>query len=128
MNLVARAGLVALAAVGPPGCGDDDEGRSGDGAAAAADADVTVVAGDSLDFDRDSYATSAGEIAIAYRNGGASFHTLVVEDREDDLLLEVTGRDDVDSGTIALDAGEYVVYCDVPGHRNGGMEATFTVE
>jgi uncharacterized cupredoxin-like copper-binding protein len=35
---------------------------------------------------------------------------------------------DDDEGEIDLAAGEYVFYCDVPGHRDAGMEGTLTVE
>lgn len=115
-------------------CGGDDD-EAGDGAgdeagdgAAPTDAEVTVVADDALDFDEDEYTAPAGKITFTYDNGGSILHTLVVEGREDDLRLEVRSGGDVDTGSIELEAGEYVVYCDVTGHRSGGMEATLTVE
>ena len=30
--------------------------------------------------------------------------------------------------SVALDAGAYEFYCAIPGHREGGMEGTLTVE
>ena len=40
--------------------------------------------------------------------------------------LVIAKKGDVDSGTVALEKGEYTLICDVPGHSN--MGATLTVE
>jgi cytochrome c oxidase subunit 2 len=121
--LGAANALVAL--VPMVGCGDDDsDGLSGGD---PADADVTVVALDTLDFDQDDYTVPAGEVTFAYEHGGTITHTLVIEGvDDDDFKLKVDSSGDVDTGTVELEAGEYRIYCDVPGHEE--MEATLTVE
>ena len=45
----------------------------------------------------------------------------------DGFRLEVGGADE-DSGAVDLPAGDYVIYCDVPGHRDAGMEAELQAE
>ncbi len=106
-------------------CGGDD----GTGAAqpTSGDADMLVVTGfDSLDFDADVYTASAGTIEFEYRLVGVIEHSLVVEGREADMRL-VASSGGTDSGSIDLDAGEYVLYCDIAGHREAGMVAALTV-
>ncbi|MDP6867002.1 MAG: hypothetical protein QF844_00735, partial [Acidimicrobiales bacterium] len=68
-----------------------------------------------------------GDIVINYVLSGFQEHTLVVEGHEDELVLRVENGG-TDSGTITLEAGRYILYCDIPGHREGGMEARLLVE
>jgi uncharacterized cupredoxin-like copper-binding protein len=42
------------------------------------------------------------------------------------LELAVNKRGDIDTGTINLPAGNYSVFCTVPGHQN--MKADLTVK
>lgn len=123
-------------------CSDDGEPASGatdtseSTAPPAADpdflaADVQVRAED-ITFPQRAYDAAPGEIAIGYVNEGAIYHTLALEDGGGDGVegwsrLEVRKRGDVAVGTITLESGEYVLYCDVPGHRGNGMEAALTV-
>ena len=88
---------------------------------------LRVVADDTMDFDADAYSAAAGEIAIEYVLSGFQEHTLVVEGYEDELVLSVENGGS-DSGTITLEAGRYILYCDIPGHREGGMEARLLVQ
>ncbi|MBV14487.1 MAG: hypothetical protein CL505_05385 [Actinobacteria bacterium] len=93
---------------------------------APVDGMLRVVALDTLDFGSDQYGAEAGEITIQYVLDGMQGHSLVVEDHEDRLRLEVSGGSTA-VGTIDLDAGRYILYCDIPGHREGGMEARLLV-
>ena len=88
---------------------------------------LRVVADDTMDFDADAYRAAAGEIAIEYVLSGFQEHTLVVEGYEDELVLSVENGGS-DSGTITLEAGRYILYCDIPAHREGGMEARLLVQ
>lgn len=101
-------------------CGsDDDEG----GAADTGDSDITTIevrSSDALKFDPDAVTAPAGEVRIVHENGGSTTHSFVIEDTDFKLV-------DDDEGEIELAEGEYVFYCDIPGHRSAGMEGTLTV-
>jgi plastocyanin len=124
-------GALVITAAMLAACGgdDDDGGGSGDGLSTGSGDDgggpVTVVAQDSLSFDRDDYPASAGEVTIDYENGGNLTHTLLI-DGVDDFKLSVSANGDTDEGTAELEPGDYRIFCDIPGHES--MEATLTVE
>jgi cytochrome c oxidase subunit 2 len=123
-------GALVLTAAVLPACGSDDDGAAGDGLSTGSGdggggAPVTVVAQDSLSFDRDDYTASAGEVTIDYENAGNLTHTLLI-DGVDDFKLTVSANGDTDEGTAELEPGDHRIYCDIPGHES--MEATLTVE
>jgi uncharacterized cupredoxin-like copper-binding protein len=88
-----------------------------------------TVTGTDNKFDAKDFSAKAGEVAIAYYNKGNVNHSLVVKasdgTRMGDRLLLTPGK----SGglTVALTAGTYELYCDVPGHKESGMDAKLTV-
>jgi plastocyanin len=104
-------------------CGSDDGGAGG-----PVNADVEAEGRDDLSFDKDSYTARAGDVAFALVNAGSTQHSLLVEGYEDDMRLVVDTRGDSDTGSLQLEQGDYVVYCDIAGHRAGGMEADLTIE
>jgi plastocyanin len=115
--------VAAIAALPLAACGgDDDEG--GDGGGEPTGDGIVVNALDSLAFDPETLEAPAGAIEFILVNDGSLPHTFVIEDHESDLKLSVGSTDE---GTITLEEGEYVFYCDVAGHRGGGMEGTLTV-
>ena len=67
-----------------------------------------------------SATAKAGEVTIEHDNDGATTHTFVIDEHDFKLV-------DDDATDIELAAGDYVFYCDVPGHREAGMEGTLTV-
>ena len=113
--------LITLAA-----CGGDSSSVP---AEVPADTDLEVRAVPGLRFDQNSYEAPAGEIATAYVNDDTIRHTLVVikDDVIDNSLeLEVNRKGDIDSGSITLEPGNYVLFCTVPGHQN--MKADLLVK
>ena len=120
-----------LAALLLAACGDD---AADDGAALGAEggggAALTVEAHD-IEFDSDAYRIAAGPADIEYRQKGTLPHSLVIEESGgaavDGFKLAV-GDADADRGTVDLPPGDYVLYCDVAGHRGAGMEAELQVD
>jgi len=139
---------IALALFGLAACGGDDDGdgettaaeatteetaaEDGGAAGAGGGAESTISlsspADGSFAYDRESLETKAGSVTINYDNPATLSHDVVVEDStgtelgKTDLVSEGTT-----STTIELEPGTYTYYCDVPGHREGGMEGTLTV-
>ena len=128
--LLAAAALVAGCSGSGGGGGDGAAGNGLGAGGAGGSADLQVVAHD-MGFDRSSYTLTHGQRVIEYVQDGQTRHTLRVEDADGDdvdgLDLEVGGSD-TDEGSVDLAPGRYTLYCDVPGHREAGMEADLDVE
>lgn len=89
----------------------------------------------------------AGDVTFNAENAGALPHELVVvrSDEAPDSLpldgavvdesgLDIVGRiaefpaSESESGTFTLEAGNYILFCNIAGHYQGGMVTAFTVE
>jgi plastocyanin len=83
----------------------------------------------SLSFDPPELKAATGEITLAYENPSLITHNIYLQDEEDTVIAE---SDDVAEGTVEIQAtlvpGEYIYFCNIPGHRDGGMEGVLTVE
>jgi plastocyanin len=143
---------LALAAVALVACGgDDDDGTTTEpttppageaegggeeaagGGAAAGGATTLKFEADpngGLAYTSESETAKAGDIQIEFTNPQPLQHDVAFEDEggsqvgKTDIIAEDT------AGTTLKDVkpGEYTFYCTVPGHREGGMEGTLTVE
>jgi plastocyanin len=135
--LMLMLAVVALSlAVAACGGGDDDEAdepaaeetteettEGGGGTTLELAADP----GGALAFDQTELTAPAGELTIHLTNDAQIPHNVEVEGNGvEEVSDTVTGADT--SLTLTLEPGEYVFYCAVPGHREGGMEGTLTVE
>lgn len=82
-----------------------------------------------LVFDTTELKAKTGTITIAYTNPSPVPHNVSIE-VDGETVAEgatVTGGEVSEAGTD-LEAGDYVFYCSVPGHRESGMEGTLTVK
>ena len=135
---------LALALFGLAACGDDDDDDGGDsetttettttdtgasGGGATSTLDVSAPADGSFSFDQSELSTKAGTVTVNFDNPAALSHDVVIEDEsgnevgKTDLVSESSAETTVD-----LEPGTYTYFCDVAGHREGGMEGTLTVK
>ncbi|HEX6206848.1 MAG TPA: cupredoxin domain-containing protein [Actinomycetota bacterium] len=121
MLITLVAGALVLGACG----GDDggDDGATGGGGSA----DVSVTGTDALAFQPSELSAEAGSITVELTSEEGINHTFVVEEAGDEVVASADPGQ-TDTGTIELEAGSYTFHCDVPGHRDAGMEGTLTVE
>src|SRR5438309_11847278 len=97
----------------------------GGGTAAGGGGAVEVDAGD-LFFKPTELKAAPGAIQITYKNTGALQHTLVVEDQPKWKKL-VADPGKTLTGALQVGPGTYALFCDVPGHREAGMQAKLVV-
>jgi plastocyanin len=122
---------LAVAACG----GDDDEAdepaaeetTEDTGGGGGTTIELAADPGGALAFDQTELTAPAGEVTIHLTNDAQIPHNVEVEGNGvEEVSDTITGADT--SLTLTLEPGEYEFYCAVPGHREGGMEGTLTVE
>lgn len=80
-----------------------------------------------LEFTEAPTTATAGEVTIALDNSSGLPHNVTIEGvNGDQPIVEATNA--VEVGTVTLDPGTYTYYCNVPTHREGGMEGSLAVE
>ena len=120
--------LLGAAALAVAACGGDDAQPAGDTTtpqADFADAEVVILAGDMFYEDAPT-SLAAGSHVIGLDNQGRAPHDLVFDRGIGQIAYAAGGEQD--AGEVDLEAGDYVVYCSIPGHRQAGMEFEVTVE
>jgi len=84
------------------------------------------IKGGNFFFDPKNSEAPAGVDAIKLESEGGQ-HTLVFDGgKVPDFKLEASSGKS-DELKVDLKPGKYTIYCDIPGHREGGMEGTITV-
>jgi uncharacterized cupredoxin-like copper-binding protein len=140
VSMVVVLGLVAAS------CGDDDggsaDGGTADNTVSATLADFTITL--------DQSTAPAGDVTFEVTNDAEQVHEFVVFQTDlaaDALPTDADGNvdesgegvtlideiEDIEGGStqsldVSLDAGGYVVICNLPGHYAQGMHASLTVE
>jgi uncharacterized cupredoxin-like copper-binding protein len=70
----------------------------------------------------------AGPLTLESENDSGVDHNIAIQGTGVDEQGPVVKNGGVSRVEVDLDAGEYTFYCSVPGHREGGMEGTLTVQ
>jgi len=120
--LVVAAGFVSL---GPSEGGETAGGGGFVEPTGPAVATFEVDALPTLKFQSDAFETKAGINEINYLDKGGN-HTLVFAEPELAGFKMLVPPND--KGKVDLKLGTYTIFCDIPGHRAAGMEATLTVK
>jgi plastocyanin len=139
MRRTITALVLAAALLG--GCGGDDEDEpaatpeataeateepAAGGGGAGAEVAVASPQDGALQFDPAELSASAGEVTFTYNNPSQVPHAFEIEGVDGSATETITESES--AVTVQIDAGEYVFYCPVGQHRQGGMEGTLTVE
>jgi plastocyanin len=125
LKLAALVAILLLAAAcnGNGNDADADANANGDPAAGETARFVAV----DLDFSEAPSSVAAGEVTIEIVNDGGMLHNVAIEELGGEVVASANAGES-DTGTVTLEPGEYTAFCSVPGHRESGMEATFTAE
>lgn len=71
----------------------------------------------------------AGDDTIVFKNLSSTPHNLAIEDSSGKKLAETKTLDEGETSVkVELEPGTYTFFCSIPGHREGGMEGTLTIE
>lgn len=106
----------------------EDEAAGGAPAAAGEEVELSAVPSGDLAFDPTELTAEAGEVTLAMANPSPVPHNVSIEGGGVDEEGETVGEGETSTVSAELEAGEYTFYCSVPGHQEGGMEGTLTVE
>jgi len=98
------------------------------GRGAETDLDVTSPEDGSLSFEPAGLTARAGTITITYTNPSAVPHNIALESDGQAISESDTITESETSISNELAPGEFIFFCTVPGHREGGMEGVLTVE
>ena len=126
MNRFAKSSFALMSLVVLGACSSSS---SSPDATVPADTDLEVHAIAGLKFDKTSYEVATGETFVAYVNEDTIRHNLIVAQGDTKLSgfeLKVNKNGDIDTGSITLASGSYVLLCTVPGHQS--MKADLTVK
>lgn len=82
-----------------------------------------------LKWTKDTATAAAGKVTVEIKNDSPVPHNIAVEGNgvQSDVSDTVQNGGTADI-TVDLPAGTYTYYCDIPGHRQAGMEGTLTVK
>jgi uncharacterized cupredoxin-like copper-binding protein len=145
-RFLVTVGAIAFA-MGMAACSSDSSSSAGSESSSDSSMGESI-GSDEKDFSitLDTSTTQAGEVTFNISNAGPSTHEFVVVKSdlapdalpvsdgvvEEDALDAIGEQEDIAANTstdltLTLDAGSYIVICNLPGHYEQGMYAGLTV-
>jgi plastocyanin len=103
-------------------------GAGPEGTARAEGGTLSIPVGQGLTYEFADAEAPAGPLTIESVNEQPAEHNIAVDGNGVDEKGEVVTNGGTSTVEVDLQPGEYSFYCSVPGHREGGMEGTLTVE
>ena len=139
--------LVAALAIAAAACSSDSSSTSAAGTTTSSTGGSSIAATEKdFEISLDPSTASAGEVTFDISNEGPSTHEFVIvqsdlaEDKlpvkdgivSEDAVTVVDEAEDIAPSTttdlsVDLDAGTYIIICNVVGHYQQGMHTTLTV-
>lgn len=107
---------------------EEETADDGGGSGAAQEIELSADPGGNLAFDTTELTAEAGQVTLAMANPSSVPHNVSIDGGGVDEEGETVGQDETSTVSTELESGAYTFYCSVPGHREGGMEGTLTVE
>jgi plastocyanin len=131
VGLMSLAGLMVLIA-GYFGAEFIHENEEEERAHAAAEAEASkpdlIVHAIDIGWREKELKIGPGAVGIKMVNEGSIAHTFVLEGVTSGRKLSTPGKGNEDTAKFEVTPGTYTYFCDIPGHRQGGMEGTLVVD
>jgi plastocyanin len=104
-------------------------GAEGGTAGSASSVQFEAVSGADLAYKEKSATAKSGSVTIDFTNPQSIPHNVYIEDEAGEDVAETeTISEGSTSAKAELEPGTYTFFCDIPGHREAGMEGTLTVK
>lgn len=108
---------------------DENAAPASGGDGGDASVDIAADPSGNLAFTKTALTTTAGSDTINFDNESSTGHNIYVDDADGNNVAEIETITGSSASTVAdLKPGAYTFYCDIPGHREAGMEGTITVK
>jgi uncharacterized cupredoxin-like copper-binding protein len=118
--------IIVMAVVAIAACGDSGGGGSSYKEPKGAAQTTLDIMGGNFFFDPKEPQVPAGIVAIKLESS-EGLHTLVFDNGKLPGFRLEAGSGKSDQLKADLKPGKYTFFCDIPGHREAGMEGTLTV-
>ena len=120
---------LALAACGVPGASTPSQQPSAPSQPPRAAQAVDVGVAD-FEITPVEIEVSAGDTTFDVTNHGPTPHNLTIRTEDGDVVSGTPSlrRHEMQALTVALEPGQYVTFCSLPGHESLGMRGTLVVE